>query len=234
MVLAGIYVLGGFDFAERSLSDTRFQFLQRKATGKLVVVAIDAASLRELNVWPWPRDMHAKLIDRLANAGASEIAFDVDFSSPSTAAADTQLEAALARSDPRVILPVLQQYRHGAHGDEIVLTAPIPAFKRHARLASINVKPDADGIVRRIPVESRWQSETMPSLAALLAGRPTTGASDLGVDFGIDPLSIPRPVVRGCTRGSLRTVRRGRKKDYHWRPQLLNWATRYLCPSTRR
>ncbi len=41
------------------------------------VVAIDDASLDDLGPWPWPSDLHARLIDRLHAAGARVIAFTV-------------------------------------------------------------------------------------------------------------------------------------------------------------
>ena len=35
----------------------------------VVIVAIDDRSLNELGQWPWPRDVHAELLDRLGYAG---------------------------------------------------------------------------------------------------------------------------------------------------------------------
>lgn len=46
------------------------------------VVDIDEASLRAFGQWPWPRDRLAKLTDRLAQMGASAIAFDILFAEP--------------------------------------------------------------------------------------------------------------------------------------------------------
>ncbi|HRO59026.1 MAG TPA: CHASE2 domain-containing protein, partial [Burkholderiaceae bacterium] len=41
------------------------------APSGLVVVAVDEASIAELGQWPWPRDHHAQLLDRLDEAGAA-------------------------------------------------------------------------------------------------------------------------------------------------------------------
>ncbi|MBX3596701.1 MAG: adenylate/guanylate cyclase domain-containing protein [Rhizobiaceae bacterium] len=46
------------------------------------VVDIDEASLKMFGQWPWPRDRIALLTERLAEAGAAAIAFDVLFSEP--------------------------------------------------------------------------------------------------------------------------------------------------------
>ncbi len=59
------------------------------------VIDIDDESIRRLGQWPWPRTEIARLTDRLGQAGASVIAFDVVFSEPdrtSPAQLATQLE----------------------------------------------------------------------------------------------------------------------------------------------
>ena len=61
----------------------RAALFPRHATGDIIVVAIDADSIQKIGVWPWPRTLHASLIEKLQKAGAEDIAFDVDFSAPS-------------------------------------------------------------------------------------------------------------------------------------------------------
>ena len=68
---------------------------KRPATGRLVLVEMDPRSLEEIGVWPWPRSIHARIIDRLMAAGVSEIGYDVDFSSRSTPEQDRALAAAM-------------------------------------------------------------------------------------------------------------------------------------------
>ena len=46
------------------------------------IVDIDDESIRRLGQWPWPRTDIARLIDRLGQAGASVVVFDVVFSEP--------------------------------------------------------------------------------------------------------------------------------------------------------
>src|SRR5919107_2101301 len=67
-----------------------------------VIVAIDEPSFSEVGQrWPWPRDMHARLVESLRKAGAKVIAFDIIFAEPSTEDADRTLAAALG---PDVVL----------------------------------------------------------------------------------------------------------------------------------
>jgi len=46
------------------------------------VVTIDEESIRRLGQWPWPRTELARLTDRLRDAGAAVVAFDIVFSEP--------------------------------------------------------------------------------------------------------------------------------------------------------
>jgi len=65
---------------------------------KLVIVAVDEASIRALGRWPWRRDVFARLVETLNRAQAERIVFDVFFTEPDEssggAAADARLVAA--------------------------------------------------------------------------------------------------------------------------------------------
>jgi len=58
------------------------------------VVDIDDKSLSKIGQWPWPRTIVAQLIDKLREAGAAVIAFDIDFAEPD-------------RTSPKLLLPLL-------------------------------------------------------------------------------------------------------------------------------
>src|SRR6185436_9791731 len=74
----------------------------------IFLVTIDEYSLRNLEPalgrWPWPRLIHAELIDYLARAPAKIIAYDVNFAGPDTQAQITlpQLTTSGAESDARL------------------------------------------------------------------------------------------------------------------------------------
>jgi len=60
--------------------DSYQRLLPRAETGAPVaVVDIDEASIAELGQWPWPRSVLAELVDRLGQAGAANVAFDIVF-----------------------------------------------------------------------------------------------------------------------------------------------------------
>ncbi|WP_255409684.1 CHASE2 domain-containing serine/threonine-protein kinase [Acidovorax sp. 69] len=49
---------------------------------EIAIVGIDDASLAALGPWPWTRDIHARLIDQLATAGAKTIVYTPYFTEP--------------------------------------------------------------------------------------------------------------------------------------------------------
>ena len=60
--------------------DTYQRLLPRVEAGAPVaVVDIDEASIAKLGQWPWPRTTLAQLVDRLGQAGAATVAFDIVF-----------------------------------------------------------------------------------------------------------------------------------------------------------
>ena len=135
------------------------------------VVAIDPRSLRAFDDWPWPRSRHARLIEQLDSAGARAIAFDIDFSSPSSPEQDASLAAAL-RTSGRVVLAAFSQTQRMAHGAELeVVNRPLPELEQAAAgLGSVLVPVDEDGIVRRMWAASPIADRSIPSLARAALG----------------------------------------------------------------
>src|SRR6266404_2702905 len=68
----------------RNLAFDSYQRLMPRPVGEAPVriIDIDEASLAQIGQWPWPRDILAQLVDRLSEAGAAAIAFDVLFAEP--------------------------------------------------------------------------------------------------------------------------------------------------------
>jgi len=67
------------------------------------VVAIDDESLRRLGQWPWPRDRLARLVDRLARAGAAAVVLDLVLAEPDRTAPALIGELLAGRADPAVL-----------------------------------------------------------------------------------------------------------------------------------
>ena len=63
-----------YDFASTSTS--------RQPSDRIAVIAIDDQSIANIGRWPWPRDVHAKLIDQLSAAKAKTVVHTAFFFEP--------------------------------------------------------------------------------------------------------------------------------------------------------
>ncbi len=210
-VLAGLY--GWLRPLDHSLQDLRFLLTQREPAGDILLVDIDAKSLMAEGQWPWSRKLHAKLVDDLRALGASEIAFDVDFSAHSSPEDDTAFAAALERAGGTVILAALDQKDTAQSGAAtLVHNRPLEAFARHAWIASLNVDVDPDGKVRRLSYASRSDGDVLPSLAATLGGKSGALDRSYSIDFGIRADHIDRASFVDVIRGEVGKERIAGKK----------------------
>lgn len=176
---------------ERTLRDLAWSLRDRPASGQVHIVEIDARSIGAIDRWPWPRSNYALLVDRLREAGAASIAFDVDFSSHSDRQEDAAFARALARAGGKVVLPTFRQVAGGGQRgwrDSL----PVPALRAHANLAAVSILPDGDGYVRRAPIGTITAGVPRPSLAAITANAEGSADTDFAIDFSIDPATIPR------------------------------------------
>lgn len=179
------------DALDRALSPLRFGVVHRAASGNVVVVEMDAQSAAAIKRWPWSRAHYAAVVDKLRHAGAASIVFDVEFSSSADAAGDAAFAAALARADGLVALPTFGQSATSA--DVRTIDAlPIPQLRRNVALASVSIRPDADGQVRSMPFGTITAGVPRPSLSAYIAQRSGTAGQDFAIDMSINPATIPR------------------------------------------
>lgn len=86
LVLALILALGSGTVAlhslERSAYDLGVRLASSEAQQDIAVIAIDDTSIENLGRWPWPRHIHAEMIERLSNAGAEVVALTALLSEP--------------------------------------------------------------------------------------------------------------------------------------------------------
>jgi adenylate cyclase len=100
--------------------DTYQRLMPRTEAGAPVaVVDIDEASIATLGQWPWPRTTLARLVDRLGQAGAATIAFDIVFPEPDRTSMAAQAEL-LRQGGAEVTLPAT-----GAVSNDLVFAEAI-------------------------------------------------------------------------------------------------------------
>ncbi len=82
LVNLGFY-LGLFEGLERKAFDMRARYNTRQPSSEVAIILVDEASLRGMNPivgrWPWPRSVHADVVDFLAMSGAKAVLFDILF-----------------------------------------------------------------------------------------------------------------------------------------------------------
>ena len=179
LLLSGLVLtVGGLGKERLSRLDLRFaDWVQetrgpRNAPKGVVIVAIDDFSLqqaanadlsrdpllKDLNQWPWPRRVHVKVLERLFEAGASAVGFDLLFEAPSSHGADDDaaFAGALGRYRDRVALGVQVLSGRGpvANMSLLDLTSALQPADQSLNRGLLNGSPDRDGVIRRRPGQS--------------------------------------------------------------------------------
>lgn len=135
----------------------------------VVVVAIDELSFAEIGAtWPWPRALHAQLIDAIAAQHPASIAFDVVFEGPG---ADPDGDVALAdaiRRAGNVILGSDFAPIQDRNYSVTLWSTPLPQLAQAAAaVAAVSIPFDPDGALRR----AVFSVDGRPSLAAAAVAR---------------------------------------------------------------
>src|SRR4051812_33853955 len=156
----------GFDVLHDSELDTvdaRFTVRgDRPAPKDVVVVQIDDVTFNDLQQrFPFPRSLHARLIDRLRRSGAKAIAYDVQFTEPTEEKEDNALIDAVERANNVVLATteVDDKGRSNVFGDQSVVT------EVGAKVGNASYLTDSGGVIRRMP----YEVEKLKSFAVVAA-----------------------------------------------------------------
>jgi diguanylate cyclase (GGDEF)-like protein/PAS domain S-box-containing protein len=206
-------VAGYLDPVDHSLTEWRFGQAVRPPTGEIVLVDIDAKSLAAIGDWPWSRSVHARLLTELDRLDAAEIAFDIDFSARSSPQGDLDFESAIRSARAPIVLAAFNQSLHGGpESSQIHANLPLERFARHAWIASVNVRPDPDGLIRRSSLGERIAGAAVPSLPATLGGYSGRAEGDFLIDFGINAVAIDRISAIDLLNGTVEPARIAKRK----------------------
>lgn len=170
----------------RSL-DWRFSI--RGAAGappEVIVIAIDDASLQVAGLfdesvfgknrgldlmrtpYPWPRETHGILIDRLLRGGARAVALDLLFVNESAHgdADDAAFASILSRYTGRVVIGanLANNIAQGGAGSSTQVIFPIEPFARKTLYGLVNYFPDPDGVIRRVGYQISPEAIENPSI----------------------------------------------------------------------
>ncbi len=120
-------------------------FFSGTANKKIHIIAIDEKSIAEIGRWPWSRDYHSAMIDRLNDGGAKVIAYPIFF-------LEAQEDRRLDLVDSLLSMPNLHQVRSTAEEIEnseqqALIINDIDAVI--VELLSIREKLDIDDVLAR-------------------------------------------------------------------------------------
>ena len=151
--LALLYVPAWQAFERRIFDELTVHTAPAALTQPIALVGVSDEAIREMKLeWPWPRRLHAELVDRLAQGGAVVIALDLVFDTPARDPEDDRLFAQAIAKAGNVVLAA--DFRE--HDDTLYkmwkLVEPIaPLVQAGAISGRATIPFDPDGVVRRIP-----------------------------------------------------------------------------------
>lgn len=150
----------------------------RQVTVPVVILAIDEPTFQELQIqWPFPRRLHAQVLDRLRADGALAAGFDLVFAEPSHPEDDAALSRALKAGLP-VVLAASREKTESGNASLWTEVQPLEPFLGPGSVAGqVQVSPDDDFVVRR---HTRHGDTFSARLAAFAAVPPRTAVSDTG------------------------------------------------------
>ncbi len=189
LLVAGIYLLGGFSGLERTLADFRFRFLTHDASGELVLLELPAP--------PKSAAGYAALLDRLLAAGVRRVVFDLLLGPVGPGEGGRSLARSLERAGDRVVLAVEKERLPAGW------IPPSEEARSGVAHAASGIYPDSDGRVRRMPSEVEINGRRLRTVpVALLAGAQPPRES-FGIDFGLRLASLPRITSEAILRGEV-------------------------------
>jgi len=145
---------------DRLIYDAQSSLVRQEASDDIIIIAIDEASLHSIGRWPWPRNIHAELINKLTEYQAKAVLIDIIFAESSFNKLNDQLLAASIQNNGTVVLPVLLE-QNRLQG-QLLETLPLPLLTQvSAKLGHVHIELDPDGIARGTYLfeglgEARW------------------------------------------------------------------------------
>ena len=143
----------------------------RETPREIVIVAIDEQSFDYFKKqWPWPRSIHAKLLEILKEKGASVIGMDIVFAENSSEKEDAAFSQALSKAANVVLAAEYEEVDDRQFSlDKII--RPLSAFMDYSCTGIINVPFDADGVVRKLPSVKTGDEAFSAKIAGVYSSR---------------------------------------------------------------
>lgn len=185
-------------FDEFEYSTLDFRYLARPplpVDKDIVIIEVGDDSIEKIGKWPFPRSYHTLLINALRASGVKTVVFDIFFSEHKEG--DDEFARAV-KDAGNVYMPYIFELNR-THPDPSRIyasghAAPLIDSLHDAAhgVGFINVKPDIDGKVRRIPPFIEYEGTSYPHMTVLSA------VNELGYDWkDVDVTPGKRLIIGG-------------------------------------
>ena len=161
----------------------------RPADGKVVIVAIDDRTIRDLGSVNYSRSKDAKVLENLVQAGANRIYFDKAYADPVDPVGDGVFADALAKHRGRVFLGTMVLSNPNTGSSELV--TPAKPFADVAELRSLNALIAPFYLSADVFYAADVNGRQVPTIAADIAGRYGTPDESFRPDWSIAVKSVP-------------------------------------------
>ncbi|TAH51881.1 MAG: adenylate/guanylate cyclase domain-containing protein [Chloroflexota bacterium] len=170
---------------------TDFLYHPIAAQPDLAIIEIDKKSLDEIGPYPWPRAIHAALLDRLSAAPPRVVVFNLLFAQPSpndpTFAAKIKENGAVILAATGVKAAAFPPVTDSVPSFDIVILPDTALREATQAIGHRMITPDSDGVVRRVATAIEANGVWYPALGL------ATAALALGAQVDYD---IPARQVR--------------------------------------
>ena len=176
-VLVGLFLFFSysrvFDEFEYSTLDSRYKIRPpQKIEESIAIIEIGDDSIAKIGKWPFPRNYHALLVKALNSAGAHTIIFDVFFSEKTDQ--DEEFARTISEAGNVFIPYVFELDREKLDKTHAYATGYAASSIKELQDAAVgtgfvNVIPDRDGKVRRVPLFIEYEGEYYPQVTFLAA-----------------------------------------------------------------
>ena len=175
---------------------------QHDADKKVVVVAIDDRSVRELGSIVYSRSNDVKLVENLLARGARRVYYDKAFADPLDPVGDGQFASTLSKHQGQVFLGAM--FLHNRHSDVEEVVLPAAPFKSAANVRSLIGRTTPFSLSAELFYSGVIDGVVVPGIAADIAGTYEPANVLFRPDWSIKVHTIPTisyiDVIRGASR----------------------------------
>jgi CHASE2 domain-containing sensor protein len=177
--------------------DLRFKLRPaQQVSSDIAIIEISDDTLKNLGVWPLPRDFHATLTEVLKYCGAKAVVFDIIFSE--STALDPDFSSAI-KSAGNVYLPLVFDQAPGTK----LLAGITKLLAENAHgIGHINVAMDRDGKIRTVPLYIHYQNNFIPQMG-FKAACDALGLDTRSIVFQKSRIIVGNKLSIPVIRGSL-------------------------------